>query len=516
MILISVIIQTNKVRYTGSDPHLTLLTSQAIIEKGSVNLESYRNSVSEEEFGGKWQYYVNKEKKETFYYYPVGTPILSVPFLFVAKLAGMNMIKAEDDSTLQIIIANFLCIVIFYMLITIGSSFFNKWKALLLTLSLFLGTTLISTLGTALWSFGFEIVFILFAIKEIIKAENGNKPKIFLIAIYLSLAWVCRPSALSFIAPVCLWVSIKHRDLIWEYVAGSAIVLVPFLTFTYTSYGLIIPNYYNPFYWKHAFLGMYYFKVLMYVLFSPMRGLFTFTPILIVAFLGLFNHKLRTNILYKLLGFHFLFQTLMLINQLDWYGGWCFGPRLYTDCIPSLIIMIFMVIKEWQPVSVIKKTIISLLLFIGIFIHTIQGMYNKNVHDWNSNPDVSEGLSFLCWNWQFPQFIATENSNKLKSEIYNLEHSIVMLTSKIPDNATLLYGQPNENIKDYLMQWNTEHISSTNEIYNSIEDIKSKNKKEFWFPVSLINEVEKDSSCQIVYPQNNKSNQDVLKAIIRR
>ena len=515
--LISFIVQTNTVKYTGSDPHLTLLTSQAIIEKGIVNLESYRISVPEKDFGEeKWQYYRNIEKKETFYYYPAGTPILSVPFVLVAKLAGMNMLNTEDDAKLQLIIANFICIVLFFLLFSISISFFNKWTSLVLTLFLFLGTSLISAMGTALWSFGFEMIFILLAIKEIIKAEKGNKPGIILIAIYLALAWVCRPSALSFIAVAGLWVLIKHRKLLWKYFVGTAIVLVPFFLFTYASYGQIIPFYYNPFYWKHIFLGTFYFNVLMYVLFSPMRGLFTFTPILLLAFSGVLYKQLRTNTLYILLSFHFVFHTLMLINQPDWYGGWCFGPRLYTDNIPSLIIMIFMVIKQWQPMSLFKKTAVSLLLICGILIHTIQGMYNKNVHEWNSNPDVSAGLAYLCWNWSFPQFLATEKSNKMKGDIYNLRHDIDLLISKLPNNATLLFGQPDNNIKEYLNLWNSEHSTfTTNDIYNTIADIKSNNKKEFWFPLSLLNEVKQDNSCIIIYPEKNNSNGKLFKAIIK-
>ena len=518
MTLIFLIVNTTKVNYSGSDPHLALLTSQALIEKGTINIDSYRISVPVKQFsGGSWQYIVNDKTHETFYIFPLGTSILSIPFVFVANCFGLNMIKNEDDSNLQFLITSIICILIFYLLYIIACNFLDKWVSLFLTLFLFLGSSLLSVMGTALWSFSYEIVFILLALKEIIKSEKGNKPKVVLIAIFLALAWVCRPSALALIAVVGTWILIKHKSLIWLFFLGILIILIPFCTFSYFSLGQIIPFYYNPFYWSHSFLGIYYFKVLMNVLFTPMRGLFTFTPILLIVFAGLFNSKLRKNTFYKLLCFHFVIFILMLINKLDWYGGWCFGPRMCTDIIPSLSIMFFMVIKEWMPLSKLKMILISVLLAAGVFIHTIQGMYNLNVHNWNSNPDVSEGLPFLCWNWRFPQFLATESSNILKGEMYNLEQDIAFLISKTPDNATLLYWEPSENMKKYLVTWNKDNTSKTsNEVYNSIQEIKLKQKKEFWFPVSLVDEVKNDSSCIIDYSAKANANQILLKASFKQ
>lgn len=517
MALIFLIIITSKVNYSGSDPHLTLLTSQALIEKGTINLDSYRNLVPLKQFsGGDWQYIVNDKTHETFYNYPLGTSILSVPFVLIAKFFGLNMMVNQDDSHLQILIAAFACILIFYLLFTIACNFFNKSISLFFILSLFLGTTLISTMGTALWSFNFEIIFILLTIKQIFVAEKTNNPKIILIAIYLALAWVCRPSALALIAPVGVWVLVKHRESIGLFFLGFVIILIPFFIFSYWSLGQIIPNYYNPFYWKHTFLGTFYGIVLMNLFFSPMRGLFIFTPVLMIAFLGFFKRSLRKNTIYNILAFHFLFQTVMLLNQLDWYGGWCFGPRLFTDVVPSLIIMIFMVVHKCEPLSKLKVIFVSVLIIAGIFIHTVQGMYNINVHNWNTNPDVGSGISFLCWNWRFPQFLATEESNKLKGQMYNLEQDIGSLVSKTPDNATLLYWQPSETMEEYLVLWNKDNTAKTsNEVYNSIREIKFKQKKEFWFPVSLIEEVKKDSSCIINYSTKGNESPTLLKAYFK-
>jgi len=516
MILIYVIVHTAVYNYTSSDPRLTLLTSQSIIEKHTINLESYRVTVPSSEFSGGWQSITNEKTHETFLRYPLGTPLLSIPFVFIAtKAFGMNMMNHEDDTKLQLFIASLLCILIFYLLYSLGCSFLSKQISLILTLTIFLGTTLINTLGSALWSFDFEIIFILFALREIINSEKGNKPKMVLIAIYLTMAWVCRPSALSLIAVVGLWMLIKHSKFIWKYILGSALILIPFFIFAYCSEGRVIPVYYDPFYWKKEFLGIYYFTVLKWLLFSPMRGLFVFTPALIIAFIGFLKSSLRKNTLYKLLFFHFIIQTLMLISQMDWFGGWCYGPRLYSDIIPSLIIMIFIVIKEYQPLSRLKIVFISVLLSAGIFIHTIQAMYNLEVHSWNNNPDISTGLFFDAWNWRFPQFLATKESNKLKGQVYNLEHEIDLIRTKTPNGSTILYGQPNADMAIYLKQWNEKNWGSWNDIHNSIDEIKALKEKEFWFPVSLINEVRKDSSFSIVYPSKEDANQEILKAIIK-
>ena len=75
---------SSPIDFTYSDPWGNLLTAQAIIEQGTIKLDAYPEayplSLRNAEIDG-----------HRYYDFPVGTPLLTVPAVWLALLAGLDM-----------------------------------------------------------------------------------------------------------------------------------------------------------------------------------------------------------------------------------------------------------------------------------------------------------------------------------------------------------------------------------------------------------------------------------------
>ena len=132
------------VSYTGSDPRGTLLTAQALIEHGTFALDAYPGIPADHrivELAGR-----------KFYAYPPGTPLLSVPAVAIARLAGFDMARREDDDKVQRVLAAISvgAAAVLASLLALRSL---PWPLAVLLAGIFVfGTPVISTMGTAFWS----------------------------------------------------------------------------------------------------------------------------------------------------------------------------------------------------------------------------------------------------------------------------------------------------------------------------------------------------------------------------
>ncbi|MCB1822298.1 MAG: hypothetical protein KDI73_12085, partial [Candidatus Competibacteraceae bacterium] len=159
-----------------SDSKYALLVSQSLLDHGSIYLDHY--NLPKIESHGYQPYQLEIVDNHTFYYFPIGSSILSVPFVAVANFFGVyptNSEKSfgtkailkffgvppvendsdhsiEGETIIQRVLAALLMSglsIIFYFLSRLFLSM--KWS-LLVVFSIILGTSVLSTASRALWS----------------------------------------------------------------------------------------------------------------------------------------------------------------------------------------------------------------------------------------------------------------------------------------------------------------------------------------------------------------------------
>lgn len=78
------------IKHTGSDPLGSLLTSQALLTHGTIRLDAYADQLR----GYSWQVY--EQDGHHYYYYPPGTPVFSLPAVWIANWLGYDMTNREQ------------------------------------------------------------------------------------------------------------------------------------------------------------------------------------------------------------------------------------------------------------------------------------------------------------------------------------------------------------------------------------------------------------------------------------
>jgi hypothetical protein len=494
-----------KLNYTFSDSQLTLLTSQSIAQHGSINLYRYKVSSTPEQFAsGKWKY-TNRQRNETIYYsYPLGSAFISVPVVAAANVFGLDMSIAAHDAWLQTLLAAITAVLIFLLTHRLLALLTTETVAFAVSTLFAFGTSYMSSVGTALWSFNYEIIAILLLLYIIVKAELNELENVrpVLLATLVFMAWLCRPSAIGLAALVSAWVFWRSRKNMFVY---AGVLLAWFLLFVLVSestFELFVPPYYNPFFWtSYSFANSSISTRLGAMLFSPSRGLFVFTPVVLFAFGGLFNATLRRNRFYLAATGWFLLQVVLAATQRNWWGGWCFGPRLLTDSLPPLAVMLALTINEWQLQGKLRRFMPGLAVFgfFGVFIHTAQGMYNPQTLRWNNSPNIDDMPGYYIWNWKHSQLFASETGNNIKQRELDLGSELDPYLKLIKPGSHLLYGEPDNITRNIFDRWNE---TSAVLFHNNLYSIETSNSDTFWITLKNYEQIRSMDYYTIVQPQN--------------
>jgi len=258
--------------------------------------------------------------------------------------------------------------------------------------------------GTIVWPFATELfdhdVAMLFSLLGVYCAlafsrmeKAGSRRYLALAAAGASLGIASTVEYLSALLffPLILFLAFRRKlDLSSGVVLGAVFSLGPildlFYNLTVTGNLLVFPE---DIYGGTAFPSFDLSQLLtvsFYNLLSPYRGLFLFSPVLILGVFGLYKMYQTA----KFRGDALLFLSLFLLGLLpysawgSWLGGYSFGPRFLVDVIPYLVIPIAFVLSE-NAESKARRVVFLSLFALSSFIAG-SGAFTS------SNPPVESSL----------------------------------------------------------------------------------------------------------------------------
>jgi hypothetical protein len=150
--------------------------------------------------------------------------------------------------------------------------------------------------------------------------------------------------------------------------------------------------------------------------------LFIFQPFLVLILLGaiLTIKKLWRNPLFWLAASWIVLDLLLVSRWPMWWGGGSFGSRLLVESFPAWVILTGLV---WSELSVFGEQMVAfalcfgILVGLGVFINSYQGLYNWSTWEWNAMPRSLGDDPKNNYDWRYPQFLASpEMIEKLKTQ----------------------------------------------------------------------------------------------------
>lgn len=426
LLVVGLLVGNARVSYVqASDPFGTLLVSEAILEHGTIRLDSLDLPDLETRLG----YRGFVRNGHTYYVYPLGTSLVATPFVALARALGMDLGRHDVEVRLQHHLATLAAVVTLWLLVRLARRLLPFWPALTCAIAFWSGTTLASTGGTALWSHVLLVIATLAAVDLIVEAEVHGRPVAWArLGVLLFLAYLTRPTAAPLAVLLLLWVGARDRRGGLRAAGVAAVLFGGFLLASQRELGEWLPPYYRMGLDGGTFSG----EALAGLLVSPSRGLLTFSPFLIAlpAAAGLRRPDWPLSPGWWAVGIGWpLLLVLAFSRWTMWWGGGCFGPRLLTDALPGLFLLVVRVWPTRLPRGRARLGlgVLTLTVVAAGTIHVGQGLYNPWTFRWNGEPSV-DTEPWARWTWRFPQFLHSAAAHRARLVAYYARQPAPALT----------------------------------------------------------------------------------------
>jgi len=233
--------------------------------------------------------------------------------------------------------------------------------------------------------------------------------RVFWIGLLLGFGYVVRPTDAIPLAAAGAWILLSRPRELPGFLLGALGALVPFVWYSRTAYHAWLPPYYRPgFYSANAFKG----EALAGLLVSPNRGLLAFSPVFVLAPVGLLLKAAGRRLALldlSLAGCVAVHWVVISTTNGNWWGGASYGPRLFTDLVPYLMYFLIPVVAWVGSARGAARGVVAgtfvLLAGVSIAIHA-QGALNPAAAAWNVYPASIDFDPIRVWDWRRPQFLA--------------------------------------------------------------------------------------------------------------
>jgi hypothetical protein len=336
--------------------------------------------------------------------YPIAVPLLLAPLYAPAALVVRD---GAWDTERIVVLAGILeklaaslvaavSVVFFYFL---ARSLAGPGRALVVTLAYAFATETWTISSQALWQHGaseLAVIAGLFCLARWWQAPERRSPLV-LAGLSGALAAAIRPTNVLFLAAMCaaLLMARRGRGVLAPFCAFPVAVGAVVAAYNLYIFGRITGAYGNTF-------GTAFWPGLAGLLVSPARGLFVYTPIAVFSLLGaaiwLRSGRLSQAPVYLVSVLFSIAQVLLVSKWSIWWGGHCYGPRLLTDIVPCLMLLILPAM-DWISRGAILRLLFGLMLFAAVFVQAVGAFCYPN-SGWDETPAAIGESPQRLWDWR--------------------------------------------------------------------------------------------------------------------
>ncbi len=408
-VLLSLVYHANLRPVASGDSLPAALIPFSVVLDGTLTLDRFGpwmhrhipySSEVVEERGGHW-----------YSVYPIAGPVLVSPLYLPLRAAPVLRGLEPDVLTaiarvLEKFVAVALAAITAVLLVLLLERVTTRRWAWTIAIAFALGTGNWSTASQALWQHTFGQLAI---VASLYCLERGGG-WIWGCGVCAGCAMMIRPTNLA-LAPalaVGLWMQRGTAMRFLRLLAGPAVGVALVAAYNLRAFGQISGGY-------PARLTGSFFGGLAGVLASPGRGLLIYTPLVIFAVCGLLpeaREARRRHAPLVTAALVFGAIHLAIVAKWEtWWGGYCWGPRLMTEMVAPLMILIAVGVAamerhRWKKLFLAVTVYCCLIQAIGVFCYP-KGRWDHlpvsvnaepgRLWDWSDNPIGRTVRGGLAW-----------------------------------------------------------------------------------------------------------------------
>lgn len=400
---------------SSGDSAPTALLPLAIWLDGTVTLDRYAPWLEARYATGA--YFLVRKGGHYYSSYPLALPLLLTPLYSPLALASGLRAWPPDRLVLlarmlEKLAASLVAAAAVGLFYRLARRFTDARRALWLTVVFGFATSMWSISSQALWQHGMGQLLIIASLLCLERGLAGAGGRLAWAGAGLcaALSMAVRPTNVLFLA-ACAGVLAAGRRwrLLGSYVLFGAAIGAAVGAYNLAVFGRLSGWYGNAF-------GGSLAENLAGLLFSPGRGLFVYSPVLLLVFpaLGLWLRR-RAEPAWPAVAVAALFAPAHTVLHAAWVGWWagdCFGPRYVSEALPCLVLLLAPLLECTRRRRAAKITLAALaalsvsVQFVGAFCYP-RGQWNNEpvpvgralgrLWDWRDNPiwrELSAGVDF--------------------------------------------------------------------------------------------------------------------------
>src|SRR5688572_20629840 len=332
-----------------TDSAYSMLLSESLLHHGSFELDHYAIPRGEP----KWfrYYFRNGDiyqlewvNGHLYHNFPVGTSILSIPFVAVMNAAGVSATNPDGsynhdgEEKIEKILAAILMAALVCVFFLMARLALSNGLSAAVALGGGLGTQVWSTASRSLWTDTWGSLLLGVVLLMLFGAAVGRfRLRPILLATLLSWMYIVRPTFAIHIIGITVYIFLYYRTILLRYVITGAVWLAAFVIYSWHFYGHTLPSYYRAGRLQFDF----FWTALAANLISPARGLLIYVPV--VLFIGYLLAHYRRQIIYQrlvALSLAVIVAHILVVScQIHWWGGHSFGARFSTGLVPWVVLL---------------------------------------------------------------------------------------------------------------------------------------------------------------------------------
>lgn len=443
---------------TSTDSRWSIQTSFSLIKEFNLNLDEYKDLAKNDPI-------VKEVNGHLYTMFPIGTSLLAVPFVFIIDKVLIHLVSFNLEEYLkhtapggsipggiEVFIASFIVALTALFIYKIGKMFLNTKYSILLVVIFAFCTASWSTASRALWQHGPSMLMLSAALYLVLLSKD--RPFFIQFAgIPLAFSYIIRPTNSISIIVLTVFIYVQYRQQFLRYLFGAITIGLPFVIYNLNIHNEILSPYYLP---QRIGSNRFFIEALLGNLISPSRGLFVFTPVLLLSLFGIYlksKKKQLSKLDYCLISIIFL-HWIAISSFPHWWAGWSFGPRFFTDVIPYFLYFIIPVLIDLPEFKSIRRLtyycIFVFLILVSFFIN-FRGATNPETFAWNKDPVTIDLQTQRLWAWndiQFMRGLKIAGVEQPQEVVVNSSHSAMIDIGTSADRGFLAQGWSGDEISD--------------------------------------------------------------------